>query len=266
MNTAITPIFVSHYSLFRSLLTLEEPGRAKAGNPVSVFALAQQANLQEVIVCDSHVDGFLEGYKTASKLGLKLCFGLKLKVCADMNDRTLESRRTESSVVVLVRNSQGYHDLLRIWNRAWGKEGHFAYRDASYGRADWGLLKTYWTENLGLALPYFSSFIAKNLLTFAQITPDLPVAAPWVLKEEGNGLPFAPLIDAAIGRYTNGDSSMVVPSKTILYARPEDFRAYCTFRAIGTRGEFSAPGVDHLASLAFSFQSWQELNSKAETP
>lgn len=262
MNYPVTALFRSHYSLSSSLLTLEPPGKAKAGNPLSVFDLSQSVGMTEVVVVDSRLDGFLQAYKTASKLdGVKLCYGLKLTVCADMGDRTPESRRTESRVVILVRDSQGYSDVIKIWNRAWGHEGSFSHRGTTYGRADWKMLKGLWTEHLGLALPYFSSFIARNTLTFAQITPDLPIQ-PWLFNEVDSRFPFSFLIDAAIARYVAGegnDPSMVVPSKTILYSGPEDFKAYQVFRAIHTRGTFDAPEVDHLASDRFSFAAWKEL-------
>lgn len=315
----ILPIFRSHYSLGGSVLTLEEPGKSKLGNPLSVFDLAQEANLQKVMIVDSRIDGFLQAYKNCQKawvpkkpktleewkqihqsdeiddstlteaertdirksraeqdyqeemkryeervkhppLNADLCYGLKLCVCADMGDRTIESRKTESKVVVLIRNSVGYSDLLRIWNRAWGHEGSFEHRGTRYGRADWKMLKTHWTENLGLALPFFSSFIARNTLTFSQITPDLPIQ-PWIFKEVDSQLPFSPLIDSAIARYTGGDSSMVVPSKTILYARPEDFKAFVVFRAVHLKSSFDKPEQSHLSSDRFSFAAWKELTS-----
>lgn len=214
---------------------------------------------------DGRIDGFLEAYKQSAKIGVKLCFGLKLCVCADMEDRTPESRRTESKIVVLIKDSQGYSDIIRIWNRAWGYEGSFTHRGATYGRADWNMLKRYWTEHLGLALPYFSSFVARNTLTFSSITPDLP-ERPWVLKEVGSGLPFAPLIDAALERYTEGDASMVVPSKTILYPDPSWMRAYVVFRAMAQKGTFDKPEVAHLSSDTFSFAAWRELNGVVTPP
>lgn len=259
---SILPIFRSHYSLGGlSLLTLNPPGKAKPGNSVSVFDLATQAGLTEVVLVDRRIDGFIEAYKAADKAKVKLCYGVQLTVCADAGDRTPESRRTESDLVVLVRDSQGYSDLIKIWNRAWGHDGSFNHRGTTYGRADRKMLKELWTEHLGLALPFFSSFIARNTLTMAQITPSFPVQ-PWVFQEVDSRLPFTFLIDGAIARYVAGegnDPSMVVPSKTILYSGPEDFKAYQVFRAIHTRGTFDAPEVDHLASDRFSFAAWKEL-------
>ena len=257
----ILAVFRTHYSIGSSLLTLDEPSKAKPGNPVSIFDLSQSVGMKDVMIVDERIDGFLQAYKVSNRLGVKLCYGLKICVCADMGDKTVESKKTESKAIILFRNSQSYGEATRIWNRAWGHEGHFVHRTESYGRADWKLLKTYWTENLGLALPYFNSFLARNLLTFSQITPDLP-AQPWVFKEIDSGLPFAPLIDSAIDRYTGGVTDMIVSSKTILYARPEDFKAYNVFRAIHNKSTFDKPEQAHLSSNRFSFQSWRELNEK----
>lgn len=255
----VLPIFKSHYSLGKSLLTLEEPGKTKPGNPVSVFDLAMQANLKEIFLCENRIDGFLQAYKVASKVGVKLCYGLKLTVCANMGDKTVESRLTESKIVILFHNTQSYFEAIRIWNRAWGHEGSFTHRGITYGRTDWKTLKEFWTENLGLALPYFSSFIARNTLSFSRIVPELPVGNPWIFREMGSELPFAPLIDSAIDRYTGGVSDMILPSKTILYPDPSWFKSYVTFRSIHGKKSFDAPDEDHLFSDRFNFQAWKEM-------
>jgi hypothetical protein len=74
-----------------------------------------------------------------------------------------------------------------------------------------------------------------------------------------SGLPFAPLIEKALDEFANQNGAQVQEVKSIYYAKPEDFMAYQTFRAIGEHGEYSAPNVSHLASDRFSFQAWREL-------
>ena len=259
MDLSILPIFRTSLGIGTSLLTLDPPGKAKPGNPLSVFDLSQSAGLKEVTILDERIDGYLSAYKVADKLGVQLNYGLKLTVCADVGDKTPESRLTESRIILLFRNSQAYHDSIKIWNRAWGHAGSFNRRGATYGRTDWKTLKWLWTENLDLGLPFFSSFIARNTLSFARIVPQLPTENVWIFRELDSRLPFAPLIDSAIDRYTGGITDMILPSKTILYARAEDFKAYVLFRAIHNRKAFDSPDEDHLASDRFSFSAWQEL-------
>ena len=66
-------------------------------------------------------------------------------------------------------------------------------------RFDFKQLKPLWTDNLILVLPFFDSFIAKNLLSYgAAIVPHFDFTKPVLFREVGSNLPFAHLIDAAL--------------------------------------------------------------------
>ncbi len=269
----LAPIFRSTYSFEgASLLTLDEPGKAKPGAALSVFDLAKEANLQEVIICDRHIDGYIQAYKVASKLTpeVKLVYGISFTVVPDIADKSIDTRRSESKVIVLIKDHvNGYKSLVHIWNRAWGKEGHITYclagKDYSYGRVDWNLLKAFWTEHLVLALPFYGSFIDCNTRTFAQLTPDLPTR-PWVFREQDSGLPFEPLVGAAVDRYVGNDRSMVVPTKTICYRSAVDMKSFVTMRAIAGGNTFDEPNVAHLASDSFSLESYLKIRNQSAAP
>lgn len=254
----IIPIFSSHYSVGASILTLEEVGKTDAGNPASICDIAKSNGLQKVVLVEDRIDGFIEAYKNLGKINCQLIYGIKLCICDDANIKDDNSLKNESNVVIFVKNSQGYNDLIRIWNRAW-TDG-FYYQ----GRTDWNTLKANWTNNLCLAIPYFSGFIAKNTLTQAAIVPDFPVPTNqiFLLKDVGSGLPFVSLLDESIGNFAATSSAMIVEVKHIYYEKRSDFETYQTFRAIHNRSEFSAPGVDNLASDEFSFESWRSLNAR----
>ena len=111
-----------------------------------------------------------------------------------------------------------------------------------------------------LGLPFFSSFLARNTLSFNRVVPDLP-AQPWVFREVNSELPFARLIDSAIDRYAKDNPCQIVPSKTIYYRNRRDIEPYVVLRAIGNRSSFDSPGADHLSSDAFSLESYLELCS-----
>ena len=262
-NMDIVPIFSTHYSLVQGgILTLEEPGKTKDGNPVSVFDLAQQSGLKQVVLVESKPDGFVEAVKNIKKVGsdVKLIFGLKIVLCADMMDKSDQSLSTQHSIIIFIRNTNGYNDLLKIWNRA-ATDG-FYYSP----RADAQLLKTWWTPNLTLALPYFSSFLYKNSLSMAKIVPDLPVKCPIILKEIDSDLPFSPVIDQAIDRYVEMNcagegvtESPILNCKTIYYAKNDDFKKYLVYRAILGRASFDKPQIDHFSSNTFSWESYLDL-------
>lgn len=264
----ITPLFTSAFSLDSgSLLTLEEPGKAKLGAPLSIFDLAADGGLKDVTLVDERIDGFTAAYKTAARAGVKLCYGIKLAVVQDSADKTPLSLSTESKVIIFLTNTQAYHDLIRIWNRAW-TDGYFTHRGANYGRIDWRTLKSLWTPNLMLALPFFSSFLARNTLTFRKIVPDLPDGAGRehpliVFREKASELPFAPLIDAALDRFDGaGRGIETVQCKTVYYNRRSDFKAYQIKRCIAARTTWDAPEVAHMASSAFSWESYKEQLAK----
>jgi hypothetical protein len=258
----ILPIFSSHYSLGEaSILTTEEPGKSQSGNPVSIFDLAVEGGLKKVIIADDRMDGFVEAQKASTKAQVQFVFGLRLVICADMADKTDGSRITESKVIVFVKDSEAYIDLLKINNRAW-TTGRFG-----YGRLDWRTLRELWTDRLMLALPFWSSFLQRNTLTMSSITPDLP-CTPTVFKEVDTQLPFESLINDAIDLYVATNPAPVQRVKSIYYAGSgsSTFEDYTIFRARGTRskgksGTFSAPGVDDLASDRFSWAAYQELTT-----
>lgn len=253
----ILPVFSSHYSYLSSILTFEEAGKTKAGNPTSICDIAKNNDLKKIVVVDERIDGFIEAYKNLSKIGVELIYGIKICVCGDSSNKTDDSRSTESNIIIFVKNTQGYSDLIRIYNRAW-TDGFY-----DYGRTDWKTLKEFWTPNLTLALPFFSSFVARNLLNMCSIVPDFP-EPPILFREIESGLPFAKLIEEALTKFASQHSLYIQDTKSIYYEKASDYDAYVTFRAIGTRGEFTRPQVDHMCSDAFSFESWNTL-SKSST-
>ncbi len=255
-NKSIIPIFSTHYSMGGGgILTCEEKGKTAPGEPISIFDIAHTNKLSELVLVEERIDGFIEAYKNSTKQGIKLIYGLKLVVCADMTDKSDASLLTESKVIVFIKNSQGYNDLLRIQSRAWTDGFYYT------GRIDWKTLKTFWTENLILSLPFFSSFIAKNTLTFAKIVPDLPVPVTeiQVLREVNSGLPFAPLIEGAIDNFVGEDKGNIIDCKSIYYEKYADLKSMMVYRCILGRTKLNKPNLDHFSSCNFSFEDYLNL-------
>lgn len=253
----LIPLFSSRYSIGQSLLSLEEPGKVKPGEALSVFDLAKEASLTHVYLIDDVIDGLEQAYKSAAKSGTTLCFGLKVTVCADASLKDPDSIKTESKVIIMMRTTEGKASLIRLWNRA-------TMASYYYPRLDWATLKEHWSPHLLLALPFWSSFIAKNCTTFSRIVPDMPVK-PIVFREVGSELPMEPLINAALDAYiSEAGIEEVVDTKSVYYRSALDFPAYQVLRCIQNRSTFDAPRVDHLASDAFSLASYLELKRARE--
>lgn len=254
---SVLPIFVSHYSQTESLLTLNEPGKSKPTEAPSVFDLAKEAGLKDVTLVDEKIDGLEMAYKSSLKAKVKLCYGIKLTVCADASIKDDPSCKTESKVIVFMTGFEGRAALIRIWNRA-ATDGFYY-----VPRTDWATLKAHWSPHLILALPFFSSFVAKNRLTHARIVPDLPVK-PVIFREVASDLPFAPLIDKALDSYV-AEAGIPpeddVKVKTILYRNRADFIPYMVLRCIGEKKLLENPNISHMNSDSFCLQSYKEMTT-----
>ena len=89
----IVPLFKSHYSLGRSILTLDLPKEDDPSSSDSVFDIAQEAGLEEVYLVEDSIAGFLEAYTNAKELKKKLIFGLRLTFCPDLSIKSDEGRK-----------------------------------------------------------------------------------------------------------------------------------------------------------------------------
>jgi DNA polymerase III alpha subunit len=250
-------LFKSHYSL-RSILSLEEKGKSKENGPDIIIDIAAEQGFKSVWLCEDTLSGIIEAYKNLKSIGCNLNFGLRLDICADLNEKTTESLARTSRIVVWINGGeQGYYDLIKIHNLAnttgFYKDGTEKY---SRGRIDYANLQRLWTKNLSLSIPFYDSYIFKNLLERGQCIPEFGDIQPTVFIEKQN-LPFDSLVENAIE--TAADKNWErVKVKSIYYKKREDFDAYLCYRAIQKRGTFAKPNLNAMASAEFSFESWLE--------
>ena len=80
----VIPIFKSHYSIGRSILTLEKPEDGVKDGPDSIIDLCKKNDIKNLYLVEDSMGGFLQGYINSSAAGLNFRFGLRLTVCDDM--------------------------------------------------------------------------------------------------------------------------------------------------------------------------------------
>ena len=112
------PLFKSQYSLGRSILTLESKESLLDEGPDSIVDLATQSSLKEVYLVDDCMSGFLQAYKNLSQENIKLIFGLRISICADMSDRSEEQIKKTSKYIIFCKNVEGYKRLIKISTNA----------------------------------------------------------------------------------------------------------------------------------------------------
>ena len=251
MEPAI-PLFKSHYSIGRSILTLEELGASKDDGPDSIVDIASENNLKEVFLIDEGMGGFLQASINLKSAGIKFHFGIRMEVCADITEKNEESLSTSSKIVILCKNYKGYQKLIKIYSLA-ARDG-FYYRP----RIDYKNLEKLWSKDLLLVIPFYDSFIHKNITSYSLCMPKFQFTKP-VFCMEDNTLPFDSLITDKILEFAR-DKYQMIKTQSIFYKNKKDFKSYLTFRCINNRSTLEKPQLDHMSSPEFCLESWREQN------
>ncbi len=251
------PFFSSEYSIGDSILTLAPTGKSKETGPKSILDIAIKHNLKQVFLVESNLSGFVTAYNVFKEAKLQLCFGLKLTICRDVKEKTDESRNTEHKVIIFLRRSAGYSNLIKIWNRA--ATDNFYY----YPRADFNLLKQFWADNYFLLMvPFYSSFLARNSLGLYECMFDNSFTKPIFTLEESS-LPFDYLIKERTEEYCKNNNFNTKNVRSIYYRDYKDFSAptstgkpYFTYRCIHNRSSLDKPEISHFSSDRFCFEDY----------
>ena len=249
------PLFKSHYSIGRSILTLNNPDDVKANGPDSIIDICVKNDLEKFVLIEDSIAGFLQAYTNAKENKLHLIYGLRMTVCQDINEKSEESRKNSCKYAILAKTSEGYSRLIKIYSTA-AKDG-FYYEP----RADFNLLRKNWSDkDLSLCVPFYDSFIFKNVLTTSMAVPEFNFTSPIFFLED-NDLPFDTLIADAVNSFAStGKKRETVKTKSIYYKDKKDFKSYLTFRCINSRSSLEKPNLDHMCSNEFCLESWATNN------
>lgn len=250
----VLPLFKSQYSVGKSILTLAALDRLDRDYPVSIFDIAKEHKLVETVLVDDSISGFLEAHQNAKKAGIKLIYGLKLRCMEDIKNKSDVSLKTIHKVIIFIKNTEGYKDLLKISSVA-TKDG-FYYKP----NIDMTHLKSMWTPNLLLAIPFYDSFLFNNALYGFKCVPNFFTNPLFLI--ENSRLPFDGIMQKRVENYANSMGAEVLPARSIYYYRKDDFIAYLTFRCINERTALEKPEFDHMSSDRFSFEEWENQQKR----
>jgi DNA polymerase III alpha subunit len=241
------PIFRSNYSL-TSILTLDQYKDAKdrkANRADSIFNICRDADLKDVFIADNNLSGMVEAYENSIHANLNLRYGYRVTVCANIEDKTEQSQKTESKLIIFARKNS-FTDLIKLHN--------ISTNDGFYdgkARLDYKTLKKHWTKNLLMVIPFYDSYIFNNLLYGKECIPDIDFANPYICIEN-NGLPFDTLVSDQI---KSSIKYHQIDTKTIYYKDKKDFNAYMTYRCILNRTTFQKPELAHFGSNEFCMEA-----------
>lgn len=251
---SLTPIFYSHHSIDDSILTSEAPEEISENtkSSISIWSIAKKHELKEVVIVDRFFSGFVEHYNQSKKLGIPLRFGVKFTICDKADDQSEGSLKTESNVIVFAKNSDGYKDLIKLYSTIHSNKNFFYYRP----RGDWGILSRMLTGNLLLCFPFYSSFLARNLLEHShRAIPAIKLENAIFLIEE-HAHPKDNLINTALTKYCGDHKYNALDAHSCFYYNEVDFKAFITYSCIMNRTTFNKPNLEFMCSNKFSFQSY----------
>jgi DNA polymerase III alpha subunit len=251
------PLFKSHYSILKSILTLDpyEKDRDK-DLPDSIIDIAVENNLKEVCLVEDTMAGFLAALTACKASGIKLIFGLRLSFVNSLCNENGSSALTSHKNIIFPKNVAGYKSLIKIATKAahdnFEKEPRLTYAD----------LHEYWSDDLTLAIPFYDSFLHKNLLQGSLCIPEFKSIKPTIFLEENN-LPFDYLIREACLLYSKINNLKTEEVKSIYYKNKEDYDAYVTLKCLnrkqfGSGRTLDNPGLEHMSSRDFSWESFKE--------
>jgi len=253
----IIPLFKSHYSIGRSILTLNKEKDSENGSD-SILDICVKNKLKSFYLVEDGMSGFLEAYRNSQELDLFMIYGLRITLCGSGNtikDRNDAAKKNCSKCIIFSKSTEGYQKILKIYSEASTKGFYYE------PRVDMSLLNEYWDDNdLLLAIPFYDSFIHKNRLTFDCVTHDFSKIKP-VLLSEDNDHPIDSIIQKGVDIFSKEENLEVVKAKSIYYNLKKDFKHYLAFRCINKRTRLSKPNLEFMCSEEFSFESWAEQNN-----
>jgi DNA polymerase-3 subunit alpha len=241
------PLFKSHYSLGRSILTLEDKDKMD-DYPDSIIQICKQNKMKELYLVEDNMSSFLEAYSNCRKNNIKLNYGLRISVTESMSDKSEESKTKSSKIILFFKNKEGYQRLTKLYSIA-SKEG-FYYEP----RLDYETISKNWTDDLILCIPFYDSFIFNNTLKNSLCIPQFDFTKP-IFFIEDNDLPFDSLVKQRALSFAEKNDLKIYKAQSIFYNSREDFKAYLTFRCINNRSILNKPNLDHMSSNEFCFES-----------
>lgn len=247
------PVFKSHFSIGKSILTLDLESSDPEG-PDSIFSLLADAGKKKLILVEDNLTSFMKAFNACKELGIELIFGLRLDFYNTGEKE--ESNRCTHKSIISAKDDEGCRLLNKIYSYSQIHGG---------GKIDYISLKDFWNEeHLSFAVPFYDSFIHKNNFYLCDCVPSLTGLNPIFWVEE-NGLPFDHLLRRKVELFVqeSPEPYKIKEVKSIFYKNKEDVEAFQTYKILCGRSfwknaSLNNPNLDHFGSDEFCLESFLE--------
>lgn len=247
------PLFKSHFSIGKSILTLEES--SDENDPDSIIQIAKDNKLKKIFLVEDSFSGFLQAYKNSKANNIDLIFGIKFVFCENILNKNEEELKKHHKLIIFANGNEGYKTLTKLWTKA-SLEG-FYYTP----RLDMNILKENFNDNIKVAIPFYDNFIFNNTLKGYKCVSFIENYKPFVFTESNN-LIFDSLMEKKVKEFANTNNLPIIKTKSIYYKFKKDFKSFLTFRCINNRTTLNKPEMEHMSSNEFCFESWLEENKR----
>jgi len=247
--------YKSHFSLGKSINTLDKSSGSIENYPVSIIDLVLHSKQDHLCLVEDNVSSFLEAIARCTENKLKLIFGLRISITKDIKNQNGDSLKNRAKYIIFAKSNKGYQALIKLWSVA-AKEG-FYYNAC----LDFENLHRLWSEDLSLAIPFYDSFLHLNSFEGHFHVPEFGAIKPIMLLED-NGIPFDGLLRKKAIDYSKNNKLETLEAQSIYYKSKLDFIAYNTFRCISERTNIEKPEFNHLCSDSFNYDRWLIENNK----
>lgn len=231
---------------FRSILTVDKKSKADGGSD-SIFTIAEELGLDKIFLIEDNPSSFPQALKNG---GDKLVYGLNLTVCNDSDDKTPESSETEHKIYFLAKSGKGYKEsLMRLYSDA-ATRGNYD----GVARTDFKRIKEFWSDELVMMIPFYGSFLHKNLTTFSHCMVEFAGYDP-VFCVESHNLPLDKLMGKKVKEYC-GDAYEVIETNRAYYKDESNALAYMVYMCIQNKSDMEKPNLDGFCSGEF-YVKWK---------
>lgn len=246
----VLPLFKSHFSIGKSILSLEKP-TGKDSYPTSIFDLLKNNGLNRLVLVDESISGLLQASKVAEDNKIDLTYGIRFWVSQDAKQKNESILAQRARYIVFMKGPDAYENLLKMWTYA-ATDG-FYYEPS----IDFKTLGELWDDKkLKLAIPFYDSFLYLNNFESHLHVPDVSFTKDVTLFQESNDLIFDDHLSKKVQEYGSHSGYPILQTQSIYYKCEEDFLAYLAIRCLHNRTTIDCPNLNHMTSDKFNFKKW----------